>query len=258
MSSPNGLGRITVDRDGDVLIITIDRPARRNAFDGALARQMEAAIDGFDAGDARVGIITAIGPTFSSGQDLKAAAVGDLGVTKRRGAFGVMGSPPTKPLIAALEGDALGGGLELCLACDLIVASESVSMGLPEAARGLIAGGGGLFRLPKRIPFNVAMELVLTGESLPASEFHRLGLVNRLTKPGEALSEALTLAKKITACGPVSVAAAKQIVHQSWTWEDERAWDNQSEYVQQVMKSVDLREGLQAFAEKRAPQWKGR
>ncbi|MBY8863402.1 crotonase/enoyl-CoA hydratase family protein [Nocardia sp. CA2R105] len=253
---------ILTDRRGDgqhIFVITINRPERRNSFDSTTARAMEAAIDEFESDDSlRVAILTGAGPTFCAGQDLKAAAVGDFGVSERRGGFGVMQRPPRKPLIAAVEGDALAGGLELCLACDLIVATESTRMGLPESARALIAAGGGLFRLPQRIPFNIAMELALTGKPLPASEFHRLGLVNRLAEPGAALTEALALAADIVAAGPLSVTASKQIVKHSYEWTDEQAWVEQMTYAKPVMESEDTQEGLRAFAEKRAPQWKGR
>jgi enoyl-CoA hydratase len=245
--------------DGQALVITINRPERRNAFDGATARAMEAAIDDFEAEDSlRVAVITGAGPTFSAGQDLKSAAVGDLGIGQRRGGFGIMAQPPRKPVIAAVEGDALAGGLELCLACDLIVATQTTRMGLPESARALLAIGGGLFRLPKRIPYNIAMELALTGKPLPASEFHRIGLVNRITEPGEALTAALALASDIVAAAPLSVQASKQILGRSFEWTDEQAWIEQMTYAKPVLESEDTQEGLRAFAERRTPRWTGR
>ncbi|AHH19999.1 putative enoyl-CoA hydratase [Nocardia nova SH22a] len=242
-----------------ILIITIDRPERRNAFDGATARAMETTIDEFEADDSlRVAILTGSDVVFSAGQDLIAAAGGDMATTERRGGFGIMAQPPAKPLIAAVEGHALAGGLELCLACDLIVSSRTASMGLPEAARSLVAVGGGCFRLPKRIPYHLAMELILTGKPWPATHFADLGLVNRLTEPGHALAGALELARAIVAAGPLAVRASKQIAMHAHDWTDDEAWRKQWEYASAITDSEDLREGLRAFAEKRTPVWKGR
>jgi enoyl-CoA hydratase len=242
-----------------LLIIRIDRPHRRNAFDGATAQALEAAIDGFEADDqSRCAILTGSDIVFSSGQDLIAAATGDRGATRRRGGFGIMAEPPTKPIIAAVEGHALAGGLELCLACDLIVASRTAMMGIPEAARSLVAVGGGCFRLPKRIPYHLAMELAITGKPWPATRFAELGLVNKLTEPGGAIAGAIELAGDVLAAGPLAVRASKQIVRHAYDWDDADGWANQMEYARPVMASEDLQEGLRAFAEKRAPVWEGR
>ncbi len=251
---------ILTERLGEhLLVIRINRPHRRNAFDGATARAMEAALDAYDADPTlRCAIVTGSDIVFSSGQDLIAAAKGDMAVSARRGGFGIMALPPEKPIIAAVEGNALAGGLELCLSCDLIVSSRTADMGLPEAARSLVALGGGLFRLPKRIPYHLAMELALTGRPWPATRMAELGLVNRLTDPGQALQGAIELAGEILAAGPLAVKATKQIVQRAYDWVDADGWQRQMEFAGPVMRSADLQEGLRAFAEKRPPVWSGR
>jgi enoyl-CoA hydratase len=242
-----------------LLIIRINRPERRNAFDGATARAMEAAIDAYEEDDTlHCAILTGSDVVFSAGQDLIAAQRNDMGNAPKRGAFGVMTVPPTKPLIAAIEGHALAGGFELALSCDLIVAARNANMGLPEAARSLVAIGGALFRLPKRIPYHLAMELALTGTPFPATRMAELGLVNRLAEPGRALDVAIELAAEVLAAGPLAVRASKQIIQKSFEWTDEEGWRNQMEYYRPVARSEDLQEGLRAFAEKRPPVWKGR
>jgi enoyl-CoA hydratase len=259
-NEPTGADAIITEQRGEhLLIIRIDRPHRRNAFDGATAHALEAAIDTFEDDDTlRCAILTGSDVVFSSGQDLIAAAKGDGGVTKRRGGFGIMAQPPTKPIIAAVEGHALAGGLELCLACDLIVASRTAMMGIPEAARALVAVGGGCFRLPKRIPYHLAMELAITGKPWPATRFAELGLVNKVTEPGQAVAGAVDLAADVLAAGPLAVRASKQIVAHAYDWHDADGWSKQMEYADPVRKSEDLQEGLRAFAEKRAPVWQGR
>jgi enoyl-CoA hydratase len=255
-----GAGPIVTERHGDrILVIRMNRPHRRNAFDGATARALEAVIDAYEDDDQlRCAVLTGSEIVFSAGQDLIAATTGDMGATQRRGGFGIMAQPPTKPIIAAVEGHALAGGLELCLACDLIVSSRTATMGIPEAARSLVAIGGGCFRLPKRIPYHLAMELALTGKPWPATRFAELGLVNKLTEPGQALVGALELAEEILAAGPLAVRASKQIVRHAYDWTDADAWHNQMDYAGPVMASEDLQEGLHAFAHKRPPVWQGR
>ncbi len=259
-AAPTGTDAIHCERvDDHLFIIRIDRPHRRNAFDGATSLAMESAIDEYEADDGlRCAIITGSDAAFCSGQDLIAAAHGDMGASKRRGGFGIMSLPPVKPVIAAVEGHALAGGLELCLSCDLIVSSKTAMMGLPEAARSLVAVGGGLFRLPKRIPYHLAMELALTGNPWPATRMAELGLVNRLTEPGEALAGAINLANEIIKAGPLATKASKQIVQRAYDWQDAEGWEKQTEFSGPVFKSEDLQEGLQAFAEKRDPVWKAR
>jgi enoyl-CoA hydratase len=249
---------ILAEARGHVLLVTINRPEARNAFDGATAAAMEAAMDRFEEdSELRVGIITGAGKAFSSGQDLKAAARGDMGATRRRGGFGIMAQPPNKPLIAAVEGHAVAGGLELCLSCDLIVAARDARMGIPEARHNLVAVGGGLFRLPRRIPYHLVMELALTADTWTAERMHELGLVNRLAEPGQALDVAFELAERVLANGPLAVAASKQIVQRSSEWTEEEAWREQMKIAAPVMQSEDTREGLAAFAQKRTPVWKG-
>jgi enoyl-CoA hydratase len=259
-AAPTGTDAIRAERIGDhLLVIRIDRPHRRNAFDGATARAMEAAIDDYEADDTlRCAIVTGSDVAFCSGQDLIAAAHGDMGTSQKRGGFGIMAMPPTKPIIAAVEGHALAGGLELCLSCDLIVSSRTANMGIPEASRSLVAVGGGLFRLPKRIPYHLAMELALTGKPWPATRMAELGLVNRLTEPGEALAGAIALAHEILAAGPLATKASKQIVQRAYDWQDAEGWEKQMAFAGPVMKSEDMAEGLRAFAEKRDPVWKAK
>ena len=247
--------------DEHILVITIDRPEARNAFNGAMAAQLEGLIDRYEDDDALwVAIIKGNGPTFSAGQDLKAARTGDMGAAKKRGGFGIMGMPPTKPIIAAIDGQALAGGMELTLSCDLIVATETSVFGLAEAKRGLLAIGGGCFRLPRRVPYHVAMEMILTGETKTAAQMYAHGLVNKIVAPGQALEGALELARIIARNSPVAVKAAKEIAYRSAAelWSDADGWKNQQDPSRAVMKSEDLQEGLRAFAEKRDPVWKGR
>lgn len=251
---------ILTERIGEhLLLIRINRPHRRNAFDSATSRAMETVIDAYeDDPSLRCAIVTGSDGVFCAGQDLIAAAAGDLGTAPRRGGFGMMGVPPIKPIIAAVEGSALGGGLELCLACDLIVSSRTANFGLPDTPRSLVAIGGGLFRLPKRIPYHLAMEMALTGKPWPATRLAELGLVNRLAQPGRAVDCAIELAGEVIAAAPLAVVACKQIVQHAYDWDDAEGWHKQMEYAAPVLKSADLREGLAAFAEKRAPVWSGK
>ena len=249
---------VLVERSGPVLVITIDRPERRNAVNQAVALAIAAALDELDAdADLRVGIVTGAGGHFCSGMDLTAFLAGERPELEGRGFGGVTEAPPAKPLIAAVEGYALAGGCELALACDLIVASDTASFGLPEVTRGLVAGSGGLVRLPRRIPAGIALEYALTGDRMDAVTAHRWGLVNRLVPAGEALAAALRLAERIATNAPLSVAASKRIVQESADWQDGERWDRQRPLVEAVVGSADAREGARAFAEKRTPVWRG-
>jgi enoyl-CoA hydratase len=250
--------RILTERRGHVLVVTINRPEARNAFDAASAQALQAAADRIDVeDDIFVAVITGAGGNFSAGADLKAAARGERAATTR-GGFGWFGKPPRKPVIAAVEGYAVGGGFELCLSCDLIVAARTAQFGLPEVRHNVVAVGGGLFRLPRRMPYHLAMELALTGEFRDAEFFHRHGVVNRVVETGQALEEAVRWAEALQVNGPTALAASKEIVFHSPDWADDEAWGAQMAYAQRALQSEDRKEGLAAFAEKRRPVWKGR
>jgi enoyl-CoA hydratase len=245
-------------RDG-AAIITINRPHARNAVNRAVTDAAAAAIDELEARpDLIVGIITGAGGFFSAGMDLKAFLAGEIVALEDRGMLGFTKRPPKKPLIAAVEGPALAGGCEIALACDLIVAAEDARFGLPEVKRGLVAAGGGLLRLPRRIPQAVAMELALTGDPISAPDALRYGLINAVTPKGGALDAALALAKRITANGPLAVAATREILLNATDWTLAEGWAEQESIYRPVFASDDAREGARAFAEKRPPVWTGR
>jgi enoyl-CoA hydratase len=243
-----------------VATITLNRPEVRNAMNYEAAEALAATLDDFDGdGDASVGILTGADGVFSAGMDLKAvAAGGPRPFTQSRGSLGICSKPPEKPLIAAVEKFALGGGLELALACDLIVVASDAKLGLPEVRRGLVAAAGGVIRLPRRIASAVAMELALTGDLLPPERALELGLVNRVTEPGGTLAAATDLAAKIAANAPLAIRTAKRIIHESADWPMDTAFERQHPLVQIVRESDDAREGALAFVDKRQPVWSGR
>jgi enoyl-CoA hydratase len=248
---------VLVEKRDRILIITINRPEAKNAVNAAVSRGLAEAMDRLDDDPGlSVGIVTGAGGSFCAGMDLKAFARGENVVVEGRG-MGFTERPPVKPLIAAVEGYALAGGTELALATDLIVASKESAFGIPEVKRGLVAGGGGLLRLPLRIPYAIAMELALTGENLSAQRAHELGLVNVLAEPGSALNAAIELAERITANGPLAVAATKRIITESRGWSPEDMWARQMRILMPVFSSNDAKEGAIAFAEKRPPKWTG-
>lgn len=250
---------VAIERRGAVLVIAINRPERRNAVDAAVSRAIAGALDDLDDDSAlRAAVITGRGGSFCSGMDLKAFLDGDRPELPGRGFAGLTESPPAKPLIAAVEGYALAGGCELALACDLIVAAEDAVFGLPEVARGLVAGSGGLVRLPRRIPQAIALEYILTGARISAPIAHRWGLVNRLAPSGGALEAALALAEEIAANAPLSVVMSKRIVREASGWPEEEIWNRQRPLAEAVIGSEDAQEGARAFAEKRVPEWAGR
>lgn len=246
-----------VDRDGRSLVITIDRPEVRNAIDRSTAFAIAEALELVDRDPTvRVGVLTGAGGMFSSGMDLRAfAATGERPQVPGRGLAGLAEAPPAKPLIAAVEGLALAGGCEIALACDLIVASERASFGLPEVKRGLIAGSGGLLRLPERLPLGIAMEYALTGRPMPATDAYRWGLVNRLASEGHALAVALELAAEIGENAPLAVRLSKQVIRDGRRWPGEQIWPRQHAILAEALASPDASEGPQAFVDKRAPKW---
>ncbi len=248
---------VLVEQRDRILIITINRPKAKNAVNAAVARGLADAVDRLDEDPGlSVGVLTGAGGSFCAGMDLKAFARGEVPIVEGRG-MGFTERPPTKPLIAAVEGYALAGGTELALATDLIVASKDAAFGIPEVKRGLVAGGGGLLRLPARIPAAIAMELALTGEHFTAERAHALGMVNVLAEPGGALEAAIALAEKITANGPLAVAATKRIIVESRGWSPETMFAEQNKILAPVFTSNDAKEGAIAFAEKRPARWTG-
>jgi len=242
-----------------VLVVTINRPNARNAIDTETAIAIGTAMDRLDDdGSLVVGVLTGAAGTFCAGMDLKAFLAGERPSIPGRGFAGIVERPPVTPVIAAIEGYAIAGGFEIALACDMIVAAEDAQFGLPEVKRGLVAAGGGLMRLPQRVPRPLAMEWALTGRLIPAIRGHEVGLVNRLTPPGGALDAALELARAIAANGPLAVAATKRILIEAPEWRSAEMFDRQREISEPVRASDDAREGATAFKEKRAPRWQGR
>lgn len=249
---------LTEARDG-VLTIIINRPAQRNAISREVAVQLAAALDRLDTDPAvSVGVLTGAGGTFSAGMDLKAFTNGQTPILPGRGFGGLTQAEIRKPLIAAVEGWALGGGFEMVLACDLIVAAQDAKFGLPEVKRGLIAGEGGVIRLPQRIPYHVAIKVLLTGEPLSAVDAKQYGLVSELTESGAALAGAQQLAKRIAVNAPLALAKVKQVLRETQALNDSDAFERQAKDAHSLLDSEDAHEGALAFAEKRAPVWRGR
>jgi enoyl-CoA hydratase len=249
---------LTERRDG-VLLITLNRPDARNAVNLAVAEGIASALETLDGDDElTVGVITGAGKGFSAGMDLKAFVTGERPWVGDRGFAGIVRRSARKPLIAAVEGFAMAGGLEIALACDLLVASRDARLAIPEAKRSLVAAGGALRRLPQRLPLGIALEMALTGDPISAQRGYELGLVNRVTEPGGAVDAALELAAAIAQNGPLALDATKEIVYRQRDWSDAEFWDEQSKISDPVFASEDAREGATAFSEKREPVWKGR
>ena len=249
---------LTKVEDG-VLVVTLNRPEAKNAANKALAEGVAAAMDELDGNDElRVAILTGAGGTFCAGMDLKAFVSGETPQIKGRGFAGLTEASPKKPLIAAVEGYALAGGLELAISCDMIVAAEDAKFGIPETKRGLAAAAGGLVKLPRQIPSRVAMELALTGDFISAERAYELGLINKVVPSGSALEAAKELAAKIAANGPLAVAASKKVIMEQADWSQDEMFKKQGEIVNPIFTSEDAIEGATAFAEKRPPNWKGK
>lgn len=250
---------VLVDVTDGIMIVTLNRPKVKNAANKALAEGVAAAMDKLDSDDSiRVAILTGAGGTFCAGMDLKAFVTGETPMIEGRGFAGLTESTPRKPLIAAVEGYALAGGLELAISCDLIVTADNAKFGIPETKRGLAAAAGGLIKLPRQIPPRLAMELALTGDFISAQRAYEIGLVNEVVPAGTALEAAKALAGRIVANGPLAVAVSKQVILQSEGWSPDEMWQKQQELVMPVFSSEDAIEGSVAFAEKRAPNWKGK
>jgi enoyl-CoA hydratase len=250
---------VLTERHGRVLTITINRPDQRNAVNAAVAQGIAAAMDQLDGDpELSVAVLTGAGKGFCAGMDLKAFVTGERPHVPGRGFGGIVERPPDKPMIAAIEGFAVAGGLEVALACDLIVASRGARLGIPEVKRSLVAAGGALMRLPRALPRNVALEMALTGDPIDAERAYALGLVNRLTEPGDAVDTARRLAGSIAGNGPLALAATKRIMAEAADWPDAEFFERQRPIIEPVFKSEDAREGATAFSEHRDPVWKGR
>jgi enoyl-CoA hydratase len=248
---------LTEVRDA-VLVVTLNRPDARNSVNRAVAEGIAAAMDRLEEDDdLAVGVITGAGRGFSAGMDLKAFASGEFPVAGDRGFAGIVQRSTRKPLVAAVEGFALAGGLEIALSCDVIVASKGSRFGIPEVTVGLFAAAGALLRLPRRVGLGKASLMALTGQPVEAEQAHRMGLVDRLVEPGEALSSALELAEVIAKNAPLALAASKRVLNGGFTLGDEEFWNWQAKQAGEVFASKDALEGARAFAEKRPPQWQG-
>ena len=245
---------ILTERRGRVLVITMNRPEAMNAINQALAEGLAAAVEELDVDpELTAGVLTGAGRGFCSGMDLKAFAAGeDIGAATRFFAEGAK-----KPLIGAIEGFALAGGLELALSCDLLVAAEGVKLGIPEVKVGLFAAGGGVMKLPSRVGYGKAMEMAITGDPITAEEGKEHGLISVITEPGGAVDAAIALAERVAGNAPLGVEASKAIIRASQGMLEADLWEYQKAFTRKVFTSNDAKEGPAAFAEKRAPEWSG-
>jgi crotonobetainyl-CoA hydratase len=251
------------ERQGQVAILTLNRPEARNAINGALWNDIGHALDEA-AADSGVSVVVVTGSgdkSFCAGADLKEIGEGGLRCSPEMRAYGFAGitrHPIQKPLIAAVNGNALGGGTEIALACDLIVAVESAQFGLPEVKRGLIANAGGLVRLPRQIPAKIAFELILTGKPISAAEALRLGLINRVAPAGQLIPVTMEFAAEVAVNAPLALAYSKEIANLTFDLPLDEAWQASAARFKLVQASADAQEGIAAFKEKRAPNWQGR
>lgn len=245
-------------RDG-VAVITINRPEAKNTVTRAVSEAIAASLDEIAArDDIRVGVITGADGTFCAGMDLKAFLRGEKVRLEGRGFAGITQSDLPKPMIAAVEGYALGGGFEIVLACDMTVAARDARFGCPEVKRGLVANAGGLVRLPRQMPPRIATQLILTGDMVTAEYLDRFGMINELTDPGGALEAAIALASRIAQNGPLAIAASRDVMRKQQDWPTAELFERQFESTLPIFASDDAKEGAKAFAEKRQPRWAGR
>ncbi|CAN5202874.1 crotonase/enoyl-CoA hydratase family protein [soil metagenome] len=250
---------LLTEKRGGVMVICMNRPVVRNAINADLSHAVSDALRELDASpDLAVGVLTGSGDSFSAGMDLRAYGAGESIEVEGRGVAGLTRTPPTKPLIAAVEGFALAGGFEMALACDLIIAGTSAQFGIPEVSRGLVAGSGGLLRLVRRMPYAVASELALTGRRMGSAEAARWGIVNEVVADGSALERALEVADSLRTNSPTALRATKEILLAGDEMETAAAWRLQDKVLDEVFASEDAAEGAAAFVEKRAPRWTGR
>ncbi|WP_043659816.1 enoyl-CoA hydratase-related protein [Thermocrispum municipale] len=259
MSEPQS--PVRVERSGRVLVMTLARPQARNAVNGAVARDLEAAIDLLEGDDELwAGVLTGDGPVFCAGADLKVVANGGLGelVTERGGFAGLVRRERTKPVIAALNGDALAGGMEIAIACDLVLAARGVRLGIPEAARSLLAVGGALANLPRLIGEKAALELAMTAVPWPAERFVQLGLLSGVVPPEALREQALRLAESICANAPLAVRASRAAILAGRDLPEDARWELADRLLADLARTEDFKEGPASFLEKRPPRWTGR
>lgn len=252
---------VEFEKQGHIAILTLNRPEARNAVNGAVAQGMEAALDQFESDDGLwVAILAAKGKVFCAGADLKEIAAGNGAAlsTKKGGFGGLVTRERSKPLIAAIDGAAVAGGCELALACDMIVAANESIFGLPEVKRSLVAGAGGLFRLPRALGMQVGMEVILTGDPLPARRAYELGMVNKLVPQGQVMDEAIKLAERIITNAPLAVQASRQVAAQALKSDDETLWKLSAKAFASIIGTEDFKEGPRAFIEKRSPKWQAK